>query len=192
MTAGVIALMVLAVVAGWTFLRWQYPLLYEDVIRHHAAELGLDPMLVAAVIRVESRFRPDAVSPKGALGLMQVMPDTGRWIASQFEMDDFSPEMLLDPFLNIRFGTWYLAHLQEEFRGDTVMALAAYNGGRSRVREWARAADWIPGEGRVDGEATSFPLGLIPQGETRDFVIRVVRDHSLYRHLYRWWGDRAS
>lgn len=173
-------LLVLALLASRAFLRWQYPLFYEETIWHHAELNDLDPMLVAAVIRVESRFRPDAVSSRGALGLMQVMPETGKWIAAQLGIDDFSPEMLLDPYLNIRLGTWYLRELREEFGGDTVLTLAAYNGGRGRVREWVREAGWDLSRAAVG----RFPSELIPYAETRTFVNRVLRDHLRYQVLY--------
>ncbi|HCC32929.1 MAG TPA: lytic transglycosylase [Clostridiales bacterium] len=178
--AGVLlAVALFGVVAVCTFVRWQYPLRYPEAVREYAGEASLDPILVAAVIRVESRFRADAVSPRGALGLMQVMPETGRWIAAQLGVAPFTPEMLFDPFLNLRMGTWYLAHLWEEFHGDPVLALAAYNGGRGRVREWIRRKGWSPGD-----ENTSFPVQSIPYGETRRFVTAVLRDVGRYRLLH--------
>ena len=177
--AALLALVSLVLVSAWALVLWQYPLRYPEAVREYAGKASLDPVLVAAVIRVESRFRADAVSPRGALGLMQVMPETGRWIAAQLGLASFTPEMLLDPFFNLRMGTWYLAHLWEEFHGDPVLALAAYNGGRGRVREWLRRKGWSLGD-----ENPSFPIQSIPYGETRRFVAAVLRDVGRYRLLH--------
>jgi soluble lytic murein transglycosylase len=174
-----LAVLLLAMISAWALVLWQYPLRYPEAVREYAGKASLDPILVAAVIRVESRFRPYAVSPRGALGLMQVMPETGQWIANQLGIAPFAPAMLFDPFLNLRMGTWYLAHLWEEFHGDPVLALAAYNGGRGKVREWVGRKGWSLGR-----QNASFPIESIPYGETRRFVAAVLRDRERYRLLH--------
>lgn len=156
-------------------LRRIFPIAYRDLITQYAAEYGLDPLLVAAVVQVESKYRPDAVSAKGAIGLMQIMPETGEWIAGQLKLDGFTPSDLSDPATNIRLGTWYLADLNREFDGDPAVVLAAYNGGRGRVREWLASEQWGGGYHEIDN---------IPFAETREFVRRVYRMYGIYGRLY--------
>ncbi|MCG0276499.1 MAG: lytic transglycosylase domain-containing protein [Thermosediminibacteraceae bacterium] len=157
------------------FLRYLYPLRYEDYIIKYAAEYNVDPYLVAAVIKVESNFSPKAVSPKGAVGLMQIMPETAKWAAEQMGIQNFSSEEIFNPEMNIRIGTWYLAGLLKEFDGDTTIALAAYNGGRGNVREWIK-------RGVFD---KSNDLDSIPFSETRTFVYKVKKAYTWYRRLYK-------
>jgi soluble lytic murein transglycosylase len=142
-------------------LRLLYPIAYTAQLIAFAEEHALDPALVAAVVRCESRFKARAVSPRGATGLMQVMPDTGAWIAQQLEIPDFEPDRLTEPALNLRLGTWYLRHLLDRF-GNEDDALAAYNAGPSNAEHWA------------DGSGSVFP-------ETRAYVERVSRSVPVYR-----------
>lgn len=114
------------------YLRMRYPLRYEHIVRGHAANYELDPALVAAVIYQESKFQADARSESGAIGLMQLLPETARGIAlrtggSRFEVDD-----LYDPEVNVRYGCWYLRNLIRKY-GDLETALAAYNGGQGNI-----------------------------------------------------------
>lgn len=152
-----------------------YPLKYEKHIFAYAEEYRVDPLLVAAVIHTESGFRPTAVSGRGARGLMQVMPDTAIWIAQEIGYTDFSPEMLFEPRYNIELGTWYLANLHRQFNGNTIVSLAAYNGGRGRVARWLEQGTWDGAEDRLD---------QIPYQETRDFVRRVMKAYQHYRQIY--------
>lgn len=154
-----------------------YPIAYRTVIADCAEEHGLDPYLVAAVIRAESRFRPEATSPQGARGLMQIMPDTGRWVAEQMGLP-YDDAYLYDPVYNIQLGCWYLAALLREFSGDPVRALAAYNGGMTNVYNWLNDQQWT-------GERDT--LGQIPFAETRHYVANVLRDQRRYRLIYGVW-----
>lgn len=165
----------LALWGAVALLRWLYPLDHAAAIAGAAERHGLDPLLVAAVIRVESRFRPDATSSVGARGLMQILPETGRWIAARMGLKPFHPDDLFRPEVNIEVGTWYLAHLRAEFGGNLVAALAAYNGGRNNVRAWLDAGRW---DGTVSRAAS------IPFPETRHFVRAVMRDWRIYRWIY--------
>lgn len=151
-----------------------YPLKYRPILFARAQEYGIPPYLVAAVIRVESGFRPDARSSQGARGLMQIMPETGEWAARQIGLP-YSPELLDDPDYNIRLGCWYLADLQKEFAGDLVLALAAYNGGRGNVEKWLGSRQWT-------GEHQT--LDQIPFPETRLYVSKVLRDYRRYEQIY--------
>ncbi|MEW5785018.1 MAG: lytic transglycosylase domain-containing protein [Bacillota bacterium] len=156
--------------------RFFYPLHYETYIRAAAAESQVDPLLVAAVIHTESGFKPGAVSPRGARGLMQVMPQTAEWIAAEIGYSAFSAEMLFEPRCNIELGTWYLADLLRAFSGDLVTALAAYNGGRGEVNRWLEQGIW---------DGTEANLEQIPFAETRSFIRRVLKAYSNYRQIYQ-------
>ncbi|MHB1125711.1 MAG: lytic transglycosylase domain-containing protein [Bacillota bacterium] len=168
-----IFILILVLITSQWFWKLFYPLPYKDSIIKYSMENSLDPLLVASVIRVESGFNPNAVSGPGARGLMQLMPETAQWIAEKIDVE-YSRDMLYDPAYNIRFGTWYLASLHSEF-GNTVVAIAAYNGGRGRVRSWLNAEIW-------NGEYQERKN--IPISETRDFVRKVLRDYHIYRWLY--------
>ena len=98
-----------------------------------ASEFDINPWLIASVIRVESSGNPDAVSPVGAIGLMQIMPETGRHIAKQMKMKDFSEDKLYNPEINIRMGSFYLRQLLDRFKGNKKAAIAAYNWGPGHI-----------------------------------------------------------
>lgn len=151
-----------------------YPFPHKETIYYYARAYNLDPQLVAAVVRVESGFNPKATSPRGAVGLMQVMPETARWVSRQAGLP-FEPKQLYDPVYNIQVGTWYLAYLHQEFDGNLAMVLAAYNGGSAKVKEWVATQRW-------DGSLRN--IDRIPFAETRDFVRKVLRDYQFYRWIY--------
>ena len=155
-------------------LYFPLPQEYRSSLYLRARENDLDPYLVAAVIRAESGWRPMAESSQGARGLMQLMPDTARWVAGQMGVD-YAPERLTDPDYNIQLGCWYLANLHQEFAGDTVLPLAAYNAGRTNVQKWLRDRQWT-------GE--HHTLEQIPFEETRLYVAKVLRHVGFYRRIY--------
>ena len=118
LTLAAVAVLALAGVAAWVveeepdwYLRARYPLEYEQIIRGHATNHHLDPALLAAVVYVESRFDPNAESAAGAIGLMQLLPDTAKGIALRTGGDRFVVADLRDPEINVRYGSWYLDHL---------------------------------------------------------------------------------
>lgn len=163
-------------IGGGAAVRHAYPLRYEALIVQAAQANRVDPYLLAALIRVESRFRPGATSRQDARGLMQVMPETGAWVAVQLGMQNFEPDDLYRPEVNIRIGAWYLAEVRRWFGGNTAAALAAYNAGEHNVRAWLGSGQW---DGTVAG------IGGIPFGETRNLVRAVLRDEGIYRLMYR-------
>ena len=135
----------------------------------------VSPALVASVIMHESKFSNDVHSSRGAIGLMQLMPETAEWIAEQLGDEDFSLQKLHEPEMNIRYGTWYLALLEREFESNLVLALAAYNAGRGTVHEWIEEYDW----------SLEFEdISAIPYPETRIYVTRVLKDSKHYEKLY--------
>ncbi|MCL5047115.1 MAG: lytic transglycosylase domain-containing protein [Actinobacteria bacterium] len=175
-----IGLAAVAFFSGKGLLYRLYPLPYRQIIEQRAAQFNLDPLLVAAVIRTESKFNPGAVSKKGARGLMQVMPSTGEWAADRLKIPGFSLDRLFDPDVNVWIGTWYLDRLRRDFGGDLVLALAAYNGGSGHVKDWLQSSQWT-GEQRT--------IEQIPFRETRNFVDRVMKDYRMYHLLYRRRSD---
>ncbi len=152
----------------------RYPLLYKDSIETSAKTYDLDPYMVASVIWVESKFNANAVSGKGAIGLMQIMPDTGEWIAGKLGDADFSADDLETPEVSIRYGCWYLNYLDERFSGDTTLMLAAYNGGPGRVEEWLADEQF-----NENGQLVNIPFG-----ETDDFIKRVENTYEIYQEFY--------
>lgn len=150
------------------------PLRHDDVIRQQAADKNLDPALIAAVIYEESRFR-DQTSSAGAKGLMQILPDTARFIARKSGGTAFELRDLANPDINIRYGSWYLRYLLDQHHGNTALAVAAYNAGEGNVDRWVREA----------GGAESFdPATHIPFAETRDYVSDVLERREEYREHY--------
>lgn len=175
--ASVIGIALLSVAAyfanGWLERR-SYSLAYAETITAQSAEFGLEPYLVAAVIHCESGGDPYACSPKGARGLMQIMPATGEWIAGKLGMPDYSEEMLEDAQVNIRMGCWYLSYLLGVYDGNTDLALAAYNAGPGNVKKWLGDPEYSQ-----DGA-----LVKIPFAETETYVKRVNAAQRKYRELY--------
>ena len=159
---------------GWWVRLW-YPLDYGTVVVGNARLYHLDPALVAAVVYEESQFDPHARSDAGAVGLMQLLPDTARGIAIHTGGNNFHPATdLLDPDLNVRYGCWYLQHLRQkyaEYPNGDELALAAYNAGQANVDEWI--LETPPGE----TVQIQFPA-------TRDYVADVEHLETLYRRAY--------
>ena len=161
--------------------RYLYPYPYQELVELYAKANGVDSALVASVIMNESRFQNDARSSRGAIGLMQIMPETAQWIAFQLGDDNFSLEKLREPETNIRYGVWYLAELQREFAGNNILALAAYNAGRGTVRDWIEEGDW---------PWTFHALDKIPYPETRSYVKNVLQNRIRYEKLYSGKHER--
>jgi len=162
-------------------LRLMNPLDYVEPITVYADMNEIDPFLVAAIIRVESRYRHDARSSKGACGLMQIMPETGEWAARQLGIREYSEALLLEPETNIMIGAWYYRYLLRAFHDEAVIALAAYNGGPYNVERWLSSGTW---SGRVED------IGDIPYLETAHYVQRVLNIYRIYHRAYgsEWPG----
>lgn len=160
---------------GRPLLKQAFPIPFADAILRAAEETGTEPLLLVAIMRVESSFNPYAVSPKGAKGLMQVMPSTGTWVAEQLGMTDFDVSHLDDPEINIQIGAWYFSYLRNLFDNNSIAALAAYNGGLGNVRRWLNEEIW---SGQVDD------LMNIPFPETRTYVQRVLSTVEVYRMIH--------
>lgn len=158
-----------------TLLRVVYPFPHRELVESRARDLGLDSFLVAGIIRQESAFVPDIVSPAGAIGLMQVMPATGRQLAGRIGPRGFRTETLETPELNVHLGARFLADLMRRYEGDIPLVLSAYNAGPSRANRWRRFPE---------AEDPHRFTERIPFAETRGYVKNVVRNRALYRWLY--------
>jgi soluble lytic murein transglycosylase len=174
----VAALAVVAVVVTPLALRaineLTLPLSHADIIRQQAAAKRLDPALVAAVIYAESKFDPRP-SAAGAQGLMQLMPETAKFLARRSGGVSFRTSDLAKPRVNIAYGTYLLRYLIDHYGGNVSVALAAYNAGITNVDHWVARA-----------RARGHPLttGQIPYAETRLYVGRVLDAQRKYRHVY--------
>ena len=150
-------------------LRYQTP--YREAIGPAVREYGLDEAWVFGLTRQESRFAADVVSSAGAVGLMQLMTSTARWIARQTHRSDYSVAQLEEPGTNAQFGTYYLRHVLDRLDGLAILATAAYNAGPSRAQSW-RGSE--PLEGAIYAET-------IPFNETRDYVKKVMANAMFYQ-----------
>jgi len=153
-----------------------YVLEYKDIIEEASNKYELDPYLVCAVIYTESKFDDDAVSKVDAKGLMQLMPDTGEWIAKKLKLSDYTVAALLIPRTNIEMGCWYLNYLYDKFDGDTELVLAAYNAGPATVSGWLKDTS-ISSDGKT--------LSYIPYDETDNYIKRVNSAYEKYKSLYK-------
>ena len=155
----VVVITVFAVVAALRYRdRW------DNIIAAESANTGIEFSLLKRLIWVESKNDPAAVSPAGAIGLMQLMPDTAFWMAERMEMMIELTD-LTDPKINIRLGAAYLAHLKKKFDNDIRLALIAYNAGEGTLRRWLNIPEFVE-----DGE-----LVIIPYRETREYVRKILR-----------------
>jgi soluble lytic murein transglycosylase len=147
------------------YYRLRYPLSYEQIVRGHARNYNLEPALLAAVIYQESKFDAEARSDAGAVGLMQLQPETAKGIALRTGGAKFRVDDLTNPEINVRYGSWYLRHLLDKY-GDEELALAAFNAGQGNVDSWRR-----------EGKGIAF-------AETRHYVDRVQELKAIYRDAY--------
>ncbi len=165
-------------------LRYAFPTAYVDALWRHGQTYDVDPLLALGLMRQESVYRQWALSPVGAIGLMQVMPRTGARVAALMGDPHYSPEQLEDPSTNVRYGTWYLSRLLDRFGGAFPLAVASYNGGPHNVGSWLRP--WGPNI-RLDDYVEQ-----IPYPETRDYVKKVTGYYATYVGLYGPPGARVA
>ncbi len=152
------------------------PIFHKDLLYKYAGEYKIDPLLIASIIKAESKFNPIATSKVGAVGLMQIMPETASELAKELKIDYLNVEELYKPELNIRIGFAYIAKLHREFNGNTIFALAAYNAGIKNARKWAKS---YKGEDEVENiNNIAFP-------ETKEFVKKVLKTYRNFRFIRR-------
>jgi soluble lytic murein transglycosylase len=175
-------------IRGWILLilflvvLWHKPILriffildYSNQIVTYSRINQVNSAMISAIIFVESRFNTKARSHKGALGLMQIMPETGAWAAEKLLWKDFSDRDLLNPEKNMKIGIWYLAYLKRQYNQNEYLALASYNAGSRYVSEWLEKGIW-------DGD--SVKVDQIPFQETKRYLIKIMVLKKIYRYLY--------
>ncbi len=174
--------------------RWIYPIQYQKEIRLASSQSKLDPFLVSAIIRVESNFKSDKISSKGAVGLMQLMPNTAEWILNVTGSSEDISNRMTTPDVNIQVGTWYISSLQKQFeqriskmelKEDRIaLVAAAYNAGPGNVSRWLENGTW-------DGSFAE--LAYVPFGETRHYVQRIIYYYKKHERYYSdIWYNRES
>ena len=157
-------------------MRFVYLWPYQEEIMEYTDRNKIDPFLVAAVIKNESNFARGAKSKPGAIGLMQIMPETGEWIAKEMGITNFTVEDLENSDTNIRMGCWYLSELEYEFGKNRVLVLGAYNAGRGNMKTWMEDKGWNYSFNDIDS---------IPYADTREYVKNVLYDRAQYYKLYK-------
>jgi len=160
---------ILALIVGVTLVQTRFPVRHLDLIEKHAG--NFEPAFVLAVIHAESSFNPDAVSPAGAMGLMQIMEPTGEWLAQMTGVGDYDKSLLFEPETNIILGTYFLNWLWRYFDGDKTLILSGYNAGIGNVRRWLNDERFSE-----DG----LTLSHIPFPETYNYVQRVEQRTQIY------------
>lgn len=152
-----------------------FPLEYKDEILKYSLENGFDPLLIASIIRQESAFDPAAISRSNAMGLMQIIPQTGAMIAKKTGISSFTPDMLYQPSINIELGISYLKMLNKKFKGNTIKTLAAYNAGETLVEKWWKRISHMEDDEIVEN---------IPYNETENYIKNIIRNHYHYIRIY--------
>ena len=155
-------------------IKWMYPIKYSDIVSEAAADFEVPEDIIYSVIRTESSFDPQAVSRAGAIGLMQLMPETYEWLLAVMG-EELSADAIYYPEVNIRCGVYYLAYLKREL-GEWETVFAAYNAGIGRVKNWLK--DDRISEGGI--------LINIPIEETANYVVKVAKAREMYQNLYEF------
>lgn len=182
-----LAVLVAVAFGGWRLwntdavqMRFVYMWDYQQDIITYSEKNNVDPFLIAAIIKNESNFKHKAVSGVGAVGLMQIMPDTGRWIAEQMGLADYKDSDLYQTRTNIRMGCWYVGELEHEFQHNLVLLMIAYNAGRGQTHDWMQENGW---------DYNFNDIKAIPYADTREYVAKVLQDRDKYYLLYK---DRVN
>lgn len=156
------------------FYAYFYPMKYKEEIYEYSLEYQVDAALIASIANTESNFNERACSSKGAIGIMQLMPSTAKWIASKIN-EQYSEEKLYDGEYNIKLGSYYISYLISQF-DDEKTAICAYNAGQGNVRQWLKN-----GEFSSDGKR----LDKIPFKETKNYINRVYKNYNYYKNRYK-------
>ena len=145
---------------------------YRELIEYYAYANGVDPAYVAAIIKRESDYDPGAISRVNAKGLMQIMPDTGEWLARKVKATDYN---LFDPETSIKMGCWYLGYLSGLFDGDPILVACAYHAGQGNVRGWVE---------KYSANGKTLTLDEIPTDDTRYYAGKVLNAYAIYQQHY--------
>ena len=158
--------------------RMVYPQKYSEYVTKYAQMYNVPEDVIYATIKVESSFDPEAISIAGARGLMQMLPSTFEWLTSDEHLgENLTPNLLYDPEINIRYGTYYLKYLYTKFNYNWDTACAAYNGGEGNVSKWLEDDKYSDGEGNLRDFPKSF-------SETKNYVKKIRHARDMYLKLY--------
>jgi len=166
-----LAAVFLGITAVNLYVAFSYPLKYKNIVQKYADEYGVEKALVFSIIRAESSFDPKAVSPSGAIGLMQLMPATALMLACDLGIDGFTADMLYQPEINIKMGICYFSRMLSKFQTPQT-ALAAYNAGVGNVSGWLLKPQYSK-----DGKT----LDNIPFQETSDYIKKINKNYKIYK-----------
>lgn len=170
----IIILTAYLVKTNW-FLKKMYPQKYKEQVIYYSKLYNVDPELTFAMIKAESNFNPDIVSNQKAIGLMQILPETGSWVAKKIGIKQFNSNMLYNPDYNINIGTWYMSYLLKKFNNNVTLAVAAYNGGSNNVINWLNDKKY---------SENGNTLKNVPFPETDKYIKKVLKNYSIYKNLY--------
>ncbi len=173
----VIILSVVSIVLSYcigAFYAYFYPMKFKDEIVYYGGQYGVNPAIVASVANVESGFDENALSNKGAVGVMQLMPTTAEWVATKIG-EEYSLNLLYNGQYNIKIATYYISYLLNQF-GDEKTALCAYNAGQGNVKNWLKNKEYS-----TDG----ITLVKIPFEETKNYINKVEKNYRYYKNRYK-------
>ncbi len=156
-----------------------YPLKHLDTVKKYSLKYKLEPALVMAVINTESHFNEEAVSGKGASGLMQLMKPTADWAGEIIGIENYSYERIKEPEINIEIGCWYLSRLMREYNSDLTLVIASYNAGSGNVSKWINDQRY---------SKTGESLDNIPFEETSRYVEKVNSSKRIYEFIFKLLG----
>lgn len=158
--------------SGWLLA---YPQPYKELVEYYCKQVGLDPLLLTAIMREESSFQEDVRSYAHAVGLTQIIYSTGKYIARRLGHPNFQLSHLTDPNISIQFGSFFLDELVDKFKGNKALAISSYNAGETAVNRWIRNHEGSPMDEFIED---------IPYTQTRRYTRRVLKSYGIYRYLY--------
>jgi soluble lytic murein transglycosylase-like protein len=161
---------------GRASVRWLFPRAFAPLVQGEALRHRLDPNLIWAIMRTESSYRPDVISPVGATGLMQIMPNTGRLLSRAMKLPGFRHDQLFQPEVNLKLSAWYLRAVMDKFQQQVPLVAAAYNGGPHNVARWLRR--------RGQGAALDEFVEEMTFSQSRRYAKKVVRLMALYERVH--------
>lgn len=173
----VFVLLLIGILVGsyWGIRNYVYPYNHKVYVDKYSEQYDLDPLFVLSVMKTESNFVQEAKSHKNARGLMQITPDTGKWICEKMQLGEFNEDMLYEEETNIMMGCWYLDNLRKQF-GDLDLAVIAYNAGRGNLDKWLKDEKYSS-----DGKTLEY----IPFQETDKYLKKVKVNYNIYQFFYK-------
>ncbi len=161
----VILILCLAVASCYTFVNIKRALKYYPIIEKYSTQYKIDPLLTVSIMKVESNFNPNVKSKKGAIGLMQIMPQTAKEVSEKYlNLKGFSEEKLYEPDFNIMIGVCYIKILSDMFNGNMNLVLASYNAGLGNVQKW-----------RIENPIIEYDPDEVPFKETKKYVAKISK-----------------